>query len=505
MDISKYLIETKIDSASETPLYLQIANSIAQKIIDNTLPKGTKLPPERELCKFFGVSRTTAINAYRWLEQEELVATKVGSGTYVKENSPLHSETFQIPWSQLFIPYPQTPMTSILKELVSTPYASEIISLATGMPDPSFYPLDIFNSLFKKYLCATNPADFGYIPTEGYQPLRETVASMLSQQGIDTTPDRTLIISGSQQGLYLTSKVLLERGDYVIVQSPTYIGAIQIFQAIGARMLILPEDNSLNLDILEDYLIRYRPKLFYIISTYNNPTGQVLTEQERRDLLRLAMRHRLVIMEDDPYSQLYYGEKPPLALKSLDNSESVIYMSTFSKTITPGLRTGYLTGHPALINRLALEKQYVDLHSNNFSQWLLNLYLKQGYYEEHLKFTRREYKKRRDVLVKTVRRYLDKEISFDVPDGGFYLWCKIKKPITSARLLQEAIKCGVFFVPGQAFYTVPSEESEFRLCFVTHPEPVLVEGVKRLSKAFELIHKNKATKTVSENQLNPIV
>lgn len=503
MDISKYLMETKIDANSHEPMYLQIARSIAQRIIDNTLPKGTKLPPERELCNYFGVSRTTAINAYRWLEQEGLVVTKVGSGTYVKENTSPQSSTLQVPWSQLFIPYPQTPMTSILKELVSTPYASEIISLATGMPDPTSYPLTIFHNLFKERFPTANPADFGYIPTEGYQPLREYLVELLNEQGIATTADRTMILSGSQQGLYLTSKVLLERGDYVIVQSPTYIGAIQIFQTIGARMLILPGEQSLNLDILEDYLIRYRPKLFYLISTFNNPTGQVLTEQERKDLLRLAARHRLVILEDDPYSQLYYEEKPPLALKAWDTNESVIYMGTFSKTLAPGLRTGYLTGHPALINRLSLEKQYVDLHSNNFSQWLLYLYLREGYYSEHLKSIRILYKKRRDSLVKAIRRYLGDHISFDVPEGGFYLWCKLKSG-SSARLLQEAIKCGVFFVPGQAFYTVPSEENEFRLCFATHPEAVLVEGIKRLTTAFDHIHKSKP-KTIDNNPLKPIV
>lgn len=505
MDISKYLMESKIDPSSVEPFYLQIAKIITRKIIDNTLPKGTKLPPERELGGLFGVSRTTAINAYRQLEQEGLVITKVGSGTYVAETSTSPSHIPQVPWSQLFVPYPQTPMSSILRDLVSTRFSTDIISLATGMPDPAFYPIDTFRELFRSHSSQTDTADFGYIATEGYLPLRHSIAKLLNDKGVQTTWDKTLILSGSQQGLYLVSKVMLERGDYVVVESPTYIGAIQIFQAIGAKVLILPVSDTLPLDVLEDYLIRYRPKMFYTIPTYQNPTGRVLTDQQRRDLLQLAMRRRLVIVEDDPYGELFYEEKPPLSLKAMDPFDGVIYIGTFSKIITPGLRIGYLTGHPALINRLALEKQYIDLHSNNFTQWLVHLFVENGYLEEHLSFVRKEYKKRRDSLVKAVRRYLGNYLAFQVPGGGFYLWCRLQTPLSAGKLLHEAIKCGVFYVPGEAFYTIPSENNEFRLCFATYPEPILTEGIKRLAKAFELVKKSKTTEPFVINPMKPIV
>ncbi len=505
MDISKYLTESKIDPKSRDPFYLQIAKIIAKKITDHTLPKGSKLPPERELGNFFGVSRTTAINTYRWLEQEGLVITKVGSGTYVAETAAPRNDAPQIPWSQLFIPYPQTPMSSLLKELVSISLSNELIPLATGMPDPQLYPVDTFKDLITKYISQVDPSEFGYIATEGYHPLRNTIAEMLAGKGINTSSDRILILSGSQQGIYLISKVLLEQGDYVVVQSPTYIGAIQIFQAAGARLLTIPVEDGLNLELLEDYLIRYRPKMFYIIPTYQNPTGRVLTEKERKELLHLAARHRLVIVEDDPYSELYYGERPPRPIKSIDSFDGVVYLSTFSKTVNPGLRTGYLVGHPALINRLALEKQYVDLHSSGFSQWLINLFITHGYLEDHLCVVRNEYKKRRDSLVKAVRRYLDEHVIFNVPDGGFYLWCKIKKPVTSDRLLHEATRCGIFFVPGKAFYSINAGDNEFRLCFATHSEPVLIEGINRLGKAFEITAKNKQVKNVYHNSWNPIV
>ncbi|MTI81667.1 MAG: PLP-dependent aminotransferase family protein [Firmicutes bacterium] len=506
MDISKTLRSVQLDAANNKPLYLQIATAIADKIIDNTLLPGAKLPPERELGSLFNVSRTTAINAYRWLEQQELVVTKVGSGTYVNKISTSHSNSPQVPWSQLFVPYPQTPMSSILKELVSTTGSDELISLATGMPDPSLYPIDTFKNLLAKHIDKVTLADFGYISTEGYTPLRHSVTSLLENKGINTTWDKTMILSGSQQGLYLISRVMLERGDYVVVESPTYIGAIQIFQAIGARVLVLPVSDTFPLDILEDYLIRYRPKMLFMIPTFQNPTGGVLSEYERQELINLAARHRLVIVEDDPYGDLYYQEKPPAPIKTMDTYDGVVYMGTFSKNISPGLRLGYVTGHPALIQRLALEKQYIDLHSNNFSQLLVHLYLEAGCLEEHLSMVRNEYKKRRDAMVKALKRYFDNNLQFKIPEGGFYIWCKLEGSVTSSKLLHEATKNGVFFVPGEAFYTLPNEDKEFRLSFATHPEKILVEGIKRLFKAFEAVNKsNHNKKHPSSVPIKPII
>jgi DNA-binding transcriptional MocR family regulator len=492
MDISKILNGTKLDSLSTQPLYLQISQLIASKILDQTLAPDSKLPPERELAALFGVSRTTAINAYRQLEQQGLVRTRVGSGTYVSGGTgQANTPSPGIPWSQLFTPYPQTPSSSILRELVSTPISSDVISLAAGMPDPSFYPLAALKALLNEHLDQVERGAFGHIPTEGYPPLRESLAALLHDKGIKSTADNILVVSGSQQGLYLTSRVLLEPGDYVIVESPTYIGAIQTFQSIGARILTLPASGTFPLDIFEDYLIRYRPKMFYIIPTFQNPTGRVLPEKERWEALTLAARHRLVIVEDDPYSQLYYRTEPPPTLKALDPYHGVVYMSTFSKILAPGLRMGYVCAPPALINRLALEKQYIDLHSNNLSQWLLHLFLQQVNLEDHLAFLRTEYKKRRDALVRAIRRSCGDDLVFAVPDGGFYLWCKIQAPVTAGKLLHEATKNGIFFVPGEAFYATAGGYKEFRLCFATHEETLLAEGAHRLAQSLRQLAKSK--------------
>lgn len=492
MDISKHLSNGELDTLSGKPLYLQIAELIADKIHNHVLPAETKLPPERELAELFAVSRTTAINAYRWLEQQDLIRTRVGSGTYVASQADTDAgDRPDVPWPQLFTTYPQTPSSSVLREIVTAP-VPDTISLALGMPDPDFYPIEIFTDLYSKHIEHTCPADFGYIPAEGYDPLRQAVAEMLTGKGMPAAKDNIMIPAGSQQGLYLLCKTFLEPGDYVVAEAPTFIGAIQVFQSAGAKVLNLPATEKLSLSLLEDYIIRYRPKMLYVMPTYQNPTGRVLSLQDRRNLLQLAARHRLVIVEDDPYSDLYYGEQPPPALKTLDSYGGVVYLGTFSKNLVPGLRTGYIAAPPVLINRLALEKQYIDLHTSNINQWLVAMFLSNGYLNRHLSRVRQEYKKRRDMMAKALRRYCGNYIDFTVPDGGFYYWCKIKQSgVTSRRLLQEAAKNGISFVPGEAFYSTPAHDNEFRLCFTVHNETILVEGVQRLAKSLAQLVKNK--------------
>jgi len=507
MDMSKYFSHEELDHNSPQPLYLQIQKILSDKITNHLLPPGSKLPPERELALLFGVSRTTAINAYRQLEQHGLIQTRVGSGTYVTAITLTPANTLPtMPWNHLFAPYPQNSVSSILRELVSAPVGEENISLAAGMPDPSLYPFDIFSELFHKYSPRMDRADLGHISTEGYAPLRQTLASMHCDKGApDITSDNILILSGSQQGIYLISKIFLQPGDCVVIESPSYIGAIQVFHKAGVRILTLPATPSFPLQQLEDYLIRYRPKLFYTIPTFQNPNGRVLTLSERQELLTLAARHQLIIVEDDPYSELYYNAPPPPSLKTLDPYNGVIHLGTFSKTLFPGLRIGWLAGAPTVINRIALEKQYVDLHSTNLSQWLLHLFLQEGAFQDHLKKVRKEYKKRRDTAAYSIKRYCGSNLSFSLPTGGFYLWCKTQSQISSSVLLHEANKKGVSFVPGEAFYAEQPCAKELRLCFSTHSEEKLQEGIKRLGKTFSTITQEQFKKSEKSASIRPMI
>jgi DNA-binding transcriptional MocR family regulator len=481
MDISKILGDGNLDTNASAPLYVQLAERIADRIHDQALPPGAKLLPERELAVLFGVSRTTAINAYRHLEKMSLVYTKIGSGTYVAKLAASVSPVPAMPWHQLFTSYQQTPIASILRDLIS-PTALDVISLASGLSDPDLYPLGMLD-MFHTHVKQIHRPDFGHIPTEGYTPLRRSIAAMLQKRNINEPYENIMTLAGSQQGLYLLSKAFLEPGDYVVVESPTFLGALQAFQSAGARLLRLPASGSLDLAVLEDYLIRYRPKFFYVLPTFQNPSGRVLSLQERQGLLALAARYRLTIVEDDPYGELYYGEKPPLSLKALDTYGGVLYLSTFSKILFPGLRTGWLVAPPEVINRLTLEKQYMDLHNNNLSQWLLHLFLEEGNLDQHLPFVRQEYKKRRDIMANAIQHFCRDKLSFTLPDGGFYLWCTIRQGYSARLLLHEANKHGVSFVPGEAFYPTSPDINQIRLCFTTNGSELLTEGIRRLARA----------------------
>jgi DNA-binding transcriptional MocR family regulator len=488
MDITKILSGIRLNSTLSVPLYLQIANALAAKIQDFTLPTGTKLPPERELARLLGVSRTTAINTYSLLEERGLVSTRVGSGTFVSNDVPsTDPRPSAMPWDQLFTPGYKAPLASIMRSLIDSPTADDTISMAAGMTDPAFYPLEMMQSLLNVGRPSANPADLGLIATEGYLPLRRSLSAWQSRLGNTASPDQLLIVSGSQQGLYLVVKSFIEPRDYVIVESPTYLGAIQLLEATGARLLCLPPGGKIDMQILEDYLIRYRPKLFYTVSDFQNPTGRVMALSERQELLRLAARHRLTIIEDDPYSLLYYDAPPPPSLKQLDPYGGVIHLGTFSKVLFSGLRTGWVHAAPPVINRLAQEKQYVDLHSNNLAQVMLNTYLEADMLPSHLTLVRREYKKRRNAMAAALRKYCGSMLEFDLVAGGLYLWGRMGPSVSPSELLRRAAALGISFVPGDAFFAQGQPSHEIRLCFATHDEERLTEGIRRLGRALTTV------------------
>ncbi len=488
MDISN-TIPPAVDPGSGVPVYLQIAEQIAKDIREGRIAPRTKLPPERQLALSCGVSRTTAINAYRKLEEWGLVRMRMGSGTYVDPDSG-ETEAPPMPWDQILVPRQRTPLSGILRELVSEDISGRTISLSTGMPDPSLYPTEAFTEMPGRWDPRAVSFDLGHIPTEGYPPLRKILAAHHERSGVATTANNIAVVSGSQQGLYLLADILIRPGDFVVVESPTFLGALPVFQAAGARILTLPAPGPLQLDLLEDYLVRYRPKLLYIMPSFQNPSGRVLTPAEREALLALAVRFRLAIIEDDPYGELYYGAPPPPSLWSLDRHDCVIRLGTFSKILFPGLRTGWVAGPEAVIDRLALKKQLVDLHSANLSQLQLAEFLAEGRLDDHLDSVRAEYRKRRDASASALRKWCA-GLTFSEPSGGFYFWCSMKGRTASSRqLLQEAIRQGVSFVPGEAFYPNSEWSPEFRLCFAAHAENNLREGIRRLGKALSLMDRN---------------
>lgn len=482
MDMSNLLYQERFTPQSGQALYLQIAALIHQLIRRHKLAPGTKLPPERDLSSALAVSRTTAINAYRHLEQEGWVTTRVGSGTYVRYPAADAAEDLLPPaWAQLANPRPQSPISSLLHELIAAAGDPSALSLAAGMPDPALYPHATFQSLLVQG--SPSPLDWGHTATEGYYPLREAIADRQRRKGHTVTPDEVMVLTGSQQGLDLIGRAFLQPGDTVLVENPTYLGAIQSFRHLGVKLLTIPCETPFPFAALESLLLRHRPKLFYTVPNFHNPTGRTLSLPDRQQLLQLAARHQFILIEDDPYGELYFQQPPPPSLRALAPHGGVLHLGTFSKILAPGLRVGWLEGPEWVIRRLALEKQYVDLHSANLTQWLVQQLLSKGLLDDHLRYIRGEYKKRRDVLLRTLRRSLSPELTMDEPTGGFFLWCRLKAPVTAQRWLHDATRQQVSFVPGAAFYADDADEQTLRLCYAAQSLDNLSEAARRLERS----------------------
>lgn len=491
MDLTNFL-QTQLQSPSSLPLYKQLALALTKAIETGQLRNGQRLPPERRLAEDLRLSRTTIVNAYRLLEQNGSVSSRIGSGTYIGEDA-VAAPLPPMPWNQLLLPHLSSPLSSILRSLLAIPAAADSISLAAGMPDPALYPLDMLQQLQQPI----PSSDLGYLPIEGYAPLRRELASWLKNRQLHLDAEDIMILSGSQQGLYLLCKCFISPGDSIVVESPTYLGAIQVFQAAGARLLTLPGPlNSQSLPFLEDYLVRYRPKLFYLGSSFQNPSGRSPDASMCQKFLDLAAKYHLVIVEDDAYGHLHYETPAPQPLKSRDHYGGVLYLGSASKIFFPGLRTGWLAAPREVLNRLAEEKQYADLHSNNLAQLCLAEYMRSGQADAHLRHIRVHYQRRRDALAQALKRHCSADLAFELPLGGFYLWCRLKGEGSAQALLYEAARQGVSFVPGEAFYADRAGSDYFRLCFATHDEAAMEIAAQRLGQALRNLRKHPRRHTI---------
>ena len=385
--------------------------------------------------------------------------------------------------------------SSAIRELLKITQRPEVISFAGGLPAPDVFPVERFAEACCKVLEQKAKLALQYGATEGYEPLREMIAQRTSRYGVKAQPENVLITSGSQQALDLIGKLLINPGDRVLVEAPTYLGALQAFNVYGAEYLSVPsDDDGMRTDQLEKPL-RSGPKFMYVLPNFQNPGGTTLSEGRRHELVLLADRFGVPIVEDDPYGQLRYeGEhlKPLVALDRenlrRDNGYSignVIYLSTFSKTLAPGLRLGWIVAPPDVIAKLVQLKQGADLHTSTFAQVVAYEVARDGFLDEHVKLIRKVYGERRDVMLEALQEYFPPEVTWTRPKGGLFLWVTLPKGMDCQALFETAIKENVAFVPGDSFYATENGEGRlhFRLNFSYVPPDQIREGIRRLSVA----------------------
>lgn len=373
---------------------------------------------------------------------------------------------------------------SEIRELLALTAKPDIISFAGGLPAPELFPVDQWKAAVNKVLDEKGRQALQYGPTEGYLPLREQIVHRMNKVGVkDAKPDDFLILSGSQQGLDFMAKAFIDPGDQIIVESPTYLGALNAFKAYEPSFLDVELDaDGMRMDILEERLKNNdRVKFIYVISDFQNPSGKTWTMERRKKLIELANKYDVAILEDNPYGELRFeGEIQP-SLKSLDTEGRVVFMGTFSKVFSPGVRLGWFCAAADILDKFNKIKQGADLQSSTISQMELAQYLEDNDLEAHIAEIIKVYGKRKNVMVDAMTKYFPEGVTFTNPEGGLFLWVELPEYMNARDLAVKAIEQKVAYVPGGAFFGNNVRENCFRCNYSCMSEEKIEEGVKRLA------------------------
>jgi len=500
-------VNIPLDRDKAVPLARQIQAHLERLISERLLGPGVKLPATRELAQSLGVNRATVALAYEELVAAGWARAHVGQGTFVAERSTNGGSnggdlsardtrapsdgrgghdggrtptTTPIPWPQLLS---RSARVIDVEQRANPPVPGDgVISFAGGMPDSGLFPTDAFRRVLNDVIRDEGDVLLQYYPVGGYPPLRRYLASYLLRFGIEARPDEILIVNGSQQGFDLIARTLVDPGDVVAIEQPTYPRAMQVFRAFGARLLAVERDAAgPRPDVFERLLERHAPKLFYCQPSAHNPTGLTMGLETGRRLLAAAARHQVPIVEDGFDGSLYYGARPAGPLKAFDRDGVVVYIGTFSKILFPGLRLGWLVAPAGLAERLQAAKQLADLHTSALIQAAVHRFCERKLLDRHLTRVAAEYGRRRTLLLNALRRRMPEGVEWTEPQGGFSLLVTLPAGYDAAALLPKAIERGVAFTPGAVFFLEGAGERTLRLSFSSVPAARIDDGIRRLA------------------------
>lgn len=460
-----------IDRQSGTPLYLQIRDRLKHLIQSGVLPPGHQLPSIRGLADAIQVNKLTVIEAYGMLEADGLIQARPGSGYFVSQSlcaSPSLEATFA-PAQSVIIP--QHPCGSFCRFYTGFTEANrhpDMIDFGFGVPQP---PEDL-TRIARRAMSNMEDRLFHYSQPQGELTLRQQIAQQLVQLGLEVSADDLIITTGSQQGLFLALHHFVRPGDWVVVESPTYAGTLAVLDTLGARVIGIPMTaEGMNLELLEQYLKSHRPKLIFTISTFHNPTGITTTQAHRQQLVALAEQYECPILEDNAYEGLNFEPVPP-PIKAFDREGWVTYLGTFSKTLMPGLRVGYIVTHRHNHQAFLSRKLLYDLHSSTVSQAIVSEYLASGHYRRHLNRLRVTHLQSRNAMLQAMERHFPEEATWTVPQGGLFLWVQFPECISIPALCREAIAQNVAIFDSSVFFPGQRGYPALRLSFLHSAEDI---------------------------------
>ncbi len=487
-----------LDRDRPVPLARQIQGHLERLITDGLLAPGVKLPATRELAQSLKVNRATVALAYEELVAAGLARAHVGQGTFVAGEPPARPERrapapAPIDWAALLSRSARTAAADEeRRRAMGTPTdgGSGIISFAGGMPDSALFPTDAFRRVLNQVVREEGGALLQYSSVGGYPPLRRYLAGYLLRFGVEARAEEILIVNGSQQGFDLIARTLVDPGDLVAIEQPTYAGAMQAFRSFGARLLPVEWDEAgPRPDVFERICERQALKLFYCQPNAHNPTGLTMEPEVGRRLLATAARYQVPIVEDGFDGSLHYGARPSAPLKAADRAGVVLYIGTFSKILFPGLRLGWLVAPTPVIERLQAAKQLADLHTSALLQAAVHRFCERRLLDRHITRVTVEYARRRTLLLAALRRRMPDGVTWTEPQGGFSLLLTLPPGLTATALLPVALERGVAFTPGPAFFLDGAGERTLRLAFSSVAAARIDEGVRRLGEAIKAVRR----------------
>lgn len=375
---------------------------------------------------------------------------------------------------------------SFIREILKVTENPEVISFAGGLPNPDSFPIKEIQQASDKVLSDYGSSVLQYSSTEGYLPLREYIAERYYKRfGLNVEADEILITNGSQQALDLIGKILLNKGDQIVLERPGYLGAIQAFSIFEpAFQSVALNDDGIDLNQLADVLKTHNPKLFYTVPNFHNPSGVTYSAENREKIAELLKQHQTILIEDDPYSELrFIGEDLPPIKKFLGDQS--IMLGSFSKIVAPAMRLGWICAQGQLMEKLIVAKQAADLHTNYYSQRIVHQFLIDNDLEDHIEKIKLMYKQKRECMVQMIEKNFPKEVQYTKPEGGMFLWVTLPEGMSSLELFNEASKQNVAFVPGDPFYVNGENVNTLRLNYTNSSEAMIEEGIKRLAKVIK--------------------
>ena len=441
-------LDWKPDKQNKTPIYRQIVKYISDKIAAGDWVIGSRLPSQRAMAKAFEVNRSTIVSAMEELISYVILESDFGGGTRVASNTSSLRMSQPPDWNKYIASGPFGANLSTIQTINKMEFEPGYIRIGTGELSPELYPGKLISKIFRRM--PERIPNLGYLGTLGLPELGQALSAWLKEsQGIDAKASNIMIASGSLQALQLVSVCMLKRRSDVYTEAPSYLKSLQIFQSAGMNLHGVPLDE----EGLQYWNIKdaSNESLLYTIPTFHNPTGTVMSEKRRKEVMAFCQKQPMPILEDDAYGQLWLDEKPPVSLKSRDKTGSVIYMGTISKTMAPGLRIGWVVGPEAVVYRLGDVKMQTDYGASSVSQWMMTELITSGDYDIYLEELRKELRARRDNALAALDKHFKGLATWKKPKGGFYIWLRFDKRLPMDKIFNKALKAGILLNPGNVY------------------------------------------------------